>query len=524
MPDLTKKQTFAFLLLILILGAALRLYPAVMIWHNLFSEPDVYIYYSVASQTLANHLIITSIFSGVPPRPYTEYPGLVLFPATISYLTGISVYSIIEFSPVLMGLLGIIAVYLLAYEFMKKRWIALFAAFLYSMLPATLYRSIAGEYRGEVFVPVFLAFAMLLLIKMNRKNMIWEVPSFIGLTALSIAWWSGGIYAIVAPILFFISAAIFTYLPKILPRAAYNPLLRNRITHMLLIILVAGAYLIAPFISPFIPYLQKIIGFLQFWPQNQYINELIPTSIAYIFNYYAWVWIAAIMGLGLMMYYNKKETFYRSQYALFALSLPAIVMGMIAIRWLILFSIPACIYGAYLIYALITIFQIHKQSAAIVIFGLATIAFVLSIHYIATLQPADFLNQQFISALSWMKNNTAANATVLTLWPDGSLVEGVADRESYSDSIMSQFSQYTVGFEKMLYAKAGNYSYIQSIKPRPNYLLVRHVWLKETVGILLQINKPLNTTYNGTNLQQLVNGTAPFPIVFRNNDSIIYKT
>ena len=209
MLDLARKQTFAFLLLILLLGAVLRLYPAVVVWHNLFYEPDVYIYYSVASQTLANHFIITSKLSGVPPRPYAEYPGLVLFPATISYLTGISVYSIIEFSPVLMGLLGIIVVYLLAYEFIKQHWFALFAAFLYSVLPATLYRSIAGEYRGEVFVPVFLAFAMLLLIKMNRKNMIWTVPSFIGLIALSIAWWSGGIYAIIAPTLFFISAAIF---------------------------------------------------------------------------------------------------------------------------------------------------------------------------------------------------------------------------------------------------------------------------------------------------------------------------
>ena len=522
MLDLTRKQTLAFLLLILILGATLRLYPAVVVWHNLFYEPDVYIYYSVASQTLANHFTITSKLSGVPPRPYAEYPGLVLFPATISYLTRISVYSIIEFSPVLMGLLGIIAVYLLAYEFMKNHWMALFATFLYSVLPATLYRSIAGEYRGEVFVPVFLAFAMLLLIKMNRKNMIWTVPSFIGLTALSIAWWSGGIYAVVAPTLFFISAAIFTYLPKVLPRTAYNPLLRNRITHILIIILIAVAYPIAPII----PYLQKMAGFIQLQSQTPYIAELTPTSVTYILNYYAWIWVAAIMGLGLMIYYNKKETFYRSQYALFALFLPAIIMETIAIRWLILFSIPACIYGAYLIYALITIFQMRKQRAIIIVCGFAAIALVLGVHFVAVLQPADFLNQQFISALSWMKNNTAANATVLTLWPDGSLVEGVADRASYTDSVMglAPWPPYVVEFEKMLYAKAGNYSYIQSIKPRPNYLLVRRVWLKETLGILIQIGKPLNTTYNGTDLQQLVNGTAPFPIVFRNNDSIIYKT
>ena len=515
--ELTRNKTIAILLLILVLGAALRLYPSVMQWQGLLSEPDSYIYLSVAEQTLAHHLTITSLLSGVPPKAYDEYPGLVLFPAYISYLTGISVYSIIQFSPVLMGLLGIIAVYLLAYEFMKKHWMALFAAFLYSVLPATLYRSIAGEYRGEVFVPVFLAFAMLLLIKTNKKNMIWTAPCFIGLTALSVVWWSGGVYAVIAPVIYFACAAAFLYLPKVVQRTAYNPLLRNRITHILIIAIGIGAY---PIFTLFVPYLQMIVGgFITF--QTSFISELAPTSLAYILAYYTWVWVAALMGLLLMIYYNKKETFHKSQYALFALFLPALAMQTVAVRWLILFSVPACVYAAYMIYALITMFNIWKPRALLIVVGLSAIALVAGVHFIAILQPADYLNPSFTTALSWMKNNTAANATVLTLWPDGSLVEGVASRESYSDSVISLGAKYTLSFEDMLYAKAGNYSYLQSV--RPDYILVRRSWLNETPGILIEINQSLNTSYNGTDLQQLTDGAAPYPIVFKNNDTIIYQ-
>ena len=49
--------------------------------------------------------------------------------------------------------------------------------------------------------------------------------------------------------------------------------------------------------------------------------------------------------------------------------------------------------------------------------------------YITGLAPADQINPQFIQALAWMYNNTPSNSVVLTLWPDGSVVEGVAQRK-----------------------------------------------------------------------------------------------
>ncbi|MEM3202578.1 MAG: STT3 domain-containing protein, partial [Candidatus Micrarchaeaceae archaeon] len=314
-----------------------------MHWSGIFAEPDVYIYFSVATQTVAHNFTITSLLSGVPPRAYAEFPGLVLFPAYISAITHISIYNIIYYSPVLMGILGIIAVYLLTRELIqRKRWPALMAAFLYAVLPAVLYRSLAGEYRGEVFVPVFLSFAMLLLIKMNRKNAILYGAGFVILTALSLVWWSGGFYALAAPMVFALAAIIFYVLPEVI-KAANNPILRNRLTSIIFIAMLICGY---PIYAILIPQLQHIAGGYTLFATSD-IAELAPTSAAWILSYYNWVYIGAVLGLAMLVYFGNWEKFHKPYYAVLALALPSIIMETFAVRWLILFTVPACVLAAY---------------------------------------------------------------------------------------------------------------------------------------------------------------------------------
>ncbi|MEM3828165.1 MAG: STT3 domain-containing protein [Conexivisphaerales archaeon] len=501
---------------ILLIGLFLRLYPLVH-WSGIFAEPDVYIYFSVATQTVAHNFTITSLLSGVPPRPYNEFPGLVLFPAYMSAITHISIYNIIYYSPVLMGILGIIATYLLTAELIqRKRWPALMAAFLYAVLPAVLYRSIAGEYRGEVFVPVFLAFAMLFLIKINRKNAVLYGLGFAILTALSLVWWSGGIYALAAPAIFAMAAIIFYLLPKVIKKAENNLLLRNRLTNILIIAVLLFSY---PIYTTIIPTLRSISDYAALKALD--IAELAPVSIGWIIDYYSWSYIGAILGLALLIYFGGWEKFHRSYYAVLALALPALIMETFGVRWLILFTIPACVLAAYFVYAIFTILKISEEGQLYIAISLCIFAFASGLNFVFAYQPADYLNSQFLAALVWMKANTPANSTVLTMWPDGSVVEGWAMRQSYTDSMMSQIPSLFVAFEKFLYERAGNYSYVQSLKP--SYLLVRQTWKRETIGILTEIGYPLNKSINGTNFQQLLNGTAPYPIVFKNNDTIIYK-
>ena len=507
------------LLLIILLGLGLRIYPAVRS-PGIFAEPDVYIYYSVAKQTMANNMIITSRLSGVPPVPYNEYPGLVLVPAYLSKFTGVSLSLIFEYLPVLMGIFGILVTYMLMYEFMHKEWVANFAAFLYAALPAALYRGMAGEWRGGVFVAVFLGIALLFIIKANKRTAKWAIPGAILFIAISVWFWSGGIYTLIVIGIYIAAMAIFQLLPKAIKKCKDDARMRNRLTYLIILALLPLGYVILSHI----PYTAILINdYFSF--QTSYISELEPTSISIITVYFGWTFEAAVMGLGLMIYLDSREKFHKEQFAMFALFMPTIIMASMELRWLSLFAIPACIYAAYLVYALAATLRLRRRQIIIALTGLSAIALLLGLYVMLPLRPADSINNGFLQALTWLKANTPANATVLTMWPDGSLVEGYADRESYTDSIMSMDPQAAAAFERFLYQPAGNYTYITSLKP--SYMLVRKTWLQELPGILIESGLPLNKSYNGTNMQQFlqVNGTAPppFPVVFRNNDTIIYR-
>ena len=55
---------------------------------------------------------------------------------------------------------------------------------------------------------------------------------------------------------------------------------------------------------------------------------------------------------------------------------------------------------------------------------------------------ADGINQQFLDAMTWMKNNTPANATAVAVWPDGSVIEAWANRTSLMDSVGADRIKY----------------------------------------------------------------------------------
>ncbi len=418
-----------------------------------------------------------------------------------------------------MGILGILIVYLLMQAFMHERWVALFAAFLYAVLPVSLYRGMAGEWRGGVFVVVFVAIALLFIIKTDKKTAIWTVPGALLFIIASLWFWSGGVYVLLVLGLYLASAMVFYALPRLIKRTGSNHLLRNWLTYIVVFALLPIGYLVLLHVN----YTASLInGYFSF--ELSYIEELAPTTAADLFIFFAWVFPVSIMGLGLIAYMDRRETFHKSQYALFSLFVPTVVMASIQIRWLSLFAIPACIYAAYFIYAFLTMMKARPRIIIEVVVFLSALALLAGLYFMLPITPADGINYQFLTALSWLKANSPANATVLTLWPDGSLVEGYADRPSYSDSIMGMGTPESSGFIKFLFRKAGNYSYIYSV--RPSYLPVRKYWLNETFGMLIQIGLPLNTSVNGTNLQQLLqlDGKPPFPVVFSNNDTIIYKT
>ncbi len=109
--------------------------------------------------------------------------------------------------------------------------------------------------------------------------------------------------------------------------------------------------------------------------------------------------------------------------------------------------------------------------------------------YTSNLTQADLLNPQFFSALAWLKNNTANSSVVLTLWPDGSVVEGIANRTSVTDSVGSQNYIKADAFALWLLNSSDDPQFLTgNLSSRPNYLLVRNAWMVETGGIFQEAN------------------------------------
>lgn len=191
-------------------------------------------------------------------------------------------------------------------------------------------------------------------------------------------------------------------------------------------------------------------------------------------------------------------------------------LQMNAIRFNSLLSIPISIFSAYTLYWLVLYlkrFRLAYYASFVLVFLLIAFVVQTDLGYISGLAPADQINPQFIQALAWMKNNTATNSVVLTLWPDGSVVEGVANRTSVTDSVGSQYAYKGNAFAAWLYNSSPDPGFLlRNITGKPDYLLVRQAWLLETAGIFTESG--INITSNAygynpfTSVNEHVNSTA----------------
>lgn len=98
---------------------------------------------------------------------------------------------------------------------------------------------------------------------------------------------------------------------------------------------------------------------------------------------------------------------------------------------------------------------------------------------------ADGINPAFLQAMSWMKNNTASNSVVLALWPDGSVIEGWANRTSYMDSVGGENGSRIYPFAQYLIANNSDTRYLYNIS-KPNYLVARYYWMTELSGLVTE--------------------------------------
>ncbi|MGC8662367.1 MAG: hypothetical protein ACP5RT_01110 [Candidatus Micrarchaeia archaeon] len=173
-----------------------------------------------------------------------------------------------------------------------------------------------------------------------------------------------------------------------------------------------------------------------------------------------------------------------------------------AVRFNSLISIPLAILSAYTIYWIIVYAKGFKKSLMYagygVIISIILYTVIIDYSYSLNLVQADGINSLFLQAMSWAKNNTPTNSVFLALWPDGSVIEGWANRTSVTDSVGSQNVTKADAFALWLYNSSPDGSFLLSnINGKPNYLVARYGWLLETNGIFIEsgINPELAKYY-----------------------------
>ena len=242
------------------------------------------------------------------------------------------------------------------------------------------------------------------------------------------------------------------------------------------------------------------------------IEELSPPTFGFIWGSFTFQIFLAPLGIAMYLLfanrfgnleYMKRSRFDININPVFLVFLSyLIVTGYLqanAIRYNSLFSLPIAIFSAYAVYSVSMLLYnrlkeegydkkvTSRRSIAFYAASGIIIAMILTnlyYTYLTNLESvqADDINPQFLQAMTWMKDNTPANATVLALWPDGSVVEGWANRTSAMDSVAGQNGTLIAGFARFLLNTSPDTQYLYTAH-KPEYLVARGYWFSELSGI-----------------------------------------
>jgi len=193
-----------------------------------------------------------------------------------------------------------------------------------------------------------------------------------------------------------------------------------------------------------------------------------------------------------------------------------IYLGVLAVTVLAVYFSGSGLYvfGVLIVYIIVGLFQskesvVFKPTYAYLGFLAILFALELNISYVQSYSSAqaDGINPLFLDAMSWMSVNTPKNATVLALWPDGSVVEGWGNRTSYMDSVGGEIESRIWNFSRYLFNTTLDANYLYDSAHKPMYLVARNYWLNELAGIAIEGGVP-NATAFGYNILDTANVTS----------------
>jgi len=245
------------------------------------------------------------------------------------------------------------------------------------------------------------------------------------------------------------------------------------------------------------------------------IQELQPPTFAFLWASFSYALFLAPIGIILYLifanriYPGEKYTrlhglnFSPEFLVLLAYFVATLYLQINAVRFNSIVAVPIAIFAAYALYGIgkllgfdKDIFRNLKKNiatyarlvfAAVAIFILVYTLYLTNLESFTSVQ-ADGINPYFLSALTWARNNTPSNATFLAVWPDGSVIEGWANRTSAMDSVGGQDSTLIAGFSRFILNTTPDAKYLLNETHKPEYLLARYYWLQELGGIAIEGN------------------------------------
>ena len=188
-------------------------------------------------------------------------------------------------------------------------------------------------------------------------------------------------------------------------------------------------------------------------------------------------------------------------------------LQLFAVRFNSLISVPLAIFAAYTLYWIVIgagpiilgIFSKRPDYTFVVLAGtflvlmLLVYIFYVDMQYDALLTQADGINPTFISALQWFKANSSPNSVALAIWPDGSVIEGIANRTSVTDSVGSQNVQKADSFARWLLNTSNDPQFLTgNLSGMPDYIIARYFWIDEGTGIFQESGLNASTEANYT--------------------------
>lgn len=184
-----RHREYIVLFSIFLLALALRLTTA---RYDLLLEADPWYHFKIASILLESGKY--PIYEYYSRYPFGEYvaspPGLYYTPVYIYKLigfTGISFFRVFQLLPALTGALIILPLHLLTRELFNKK-IGFLTVFLFAFSPAGIERSLAGFYRGEVFMLFTMLFAFYFFICSVKKSVYYSIPAALCVFFSSLFW------------------------------------------------------------------------------------------------------------------------------------------------------------------------------------------------------------------------------------------------------------------------------------------------------------------------------------------------